>query len=229
MPRRATFRKRAIHERCEALGLPSARAAREGPPGERLVVKTDLNYGGAPERDLQREWGAGGRTRRAADRVADPPLGGPGSSGYAVYRRDELPSSYWHDPALVVERFFENPDGVFFRVYVVGPATCVGEVWSDYDIKKLSLPVRRRVNHFYWASDGRQLADGASHDTVSRVVDLTRRVFRALAVDFGAADCVMGGDGTLVVVDVNPTPYWGRDVRPDVIAHLRRGIDHLLA
>ena len=31
------------------------------------------------------------------------------------------------------------------------------------------------------------------------------------------------------VFDVNKTPNWGKDVRPDVVTHLRRGIDHLLA
>jgi hypothetical protein len=152
-----------------------------------------------------------------------------GSAHYTVCRRHEVPVASWDDPGLVVERFIENPDGVFFRVYVVGPATCVGEAWSDYDIKKLSLPVRARVNHCYWTTGVADVAAGPTSTTVARVVAVTRKVCGALGVDFGAADCVMGSDGTVVVVDVNKTPYWGEDVLPDVIAHLRRGLDHVLA
>lgn len=217
------IRKRTIHERCEALGLPSARALREGAPEERLIVKTNLNYGGLPERDLARRLGP-----RAGRFIGALSATGPASTDYTLYRRDQLPPACWEDPALVVERFIENPDGVFFRVYVVGPATCVGEVWSDYDIKKLSLPVRARVNHCYWSTGADDVAAGASSEIVARVVALTRRTFLALGVDFGAADCVMDATGKVVVVDVNKTPYWGDDVRPDVIGHLRLGLDHIL-
>ena len=54
--------KRTLHERCEALGLPSARAPRDGPDEERLVVKTNLNYGGAPEVDFALDLGRGDLT-----------------------------------------------------------------------------------------------------------------------------------------------------------------------
>jgi len=218
------IRKRTIQEHCEALGLPSARAARDGPEDERLIIKTNLNYGGGPERDLTRILGR--RAERFTGVLTATSIRPP---HYTVCRRHEVPLASWDDPALVVERFIENPDGVFFRVYVVGPATCVGEAWSDYDIKKLSLPVRARVNHFYWTSGAGDVAAGPTTATVARVVAVTRRVCGALGVDFGAADCVMGSDGTIVVVDVNKTPYWGADVLPDVIAHLRRGLDHVLA
>jgi hypothetical protein len=217
------IRKRTIQERCEGLGLPSARAGREGPEGERLVVKTNLNYGGGPERDLVRTL-----KQRAVSFTGTLTATSIGSTHYMVCRRSDVPPSLWDDTALVIERFIENPDGVFFRVYVVGPATCVSEVWSDYDIKKLSLPVRARVNHFYWTADSGSVAATAPNETVARVVALTRQVCHVLGVDFGAADCVMGADGSLFVVDVNKTPYWGNDVRPDVIAHLRHGLDSFL-
>lgn len=220
------IRKRTLQDCCEALSLPSARAAREGPQDERLVVKTDLNYGGAPERDLARHLGR--RAERFTGALSATSIG---STDYTVSQRHQLPLALWDDPALVIERFIENPDGVFFRAHVVGPATCVAEVWSDYDIKKLSRPIRGRVHHFYWttgAGDG-DVAEGASSETVARVVALARSVFGALHVDFGAADCVMSADGTVVVVDVNKTPYWGDYVYPDLIAHLRRGLDALLA
>src|SRR6185437_884209 len=39
------IRKRTLHARCLELGLPSLRASRSGPAAERVVIKTDLNYG----------------------------------------------------------------------------------------------------------------------------------------------------------------------------------------
>jgi hypothetical protein len=220
----ADIRKRTIHERCEAIGLPSARAPRQGADDERLVVKTNLNYGGAPEVDLARD--LGWRAERFTGRLTATSVGSP---HYPVYRRHEVPPALWDDPGLVVERFIENPDGIIFRIYVIGPATVVSEVWSDDDIKKLSVPVRARVNHLFWRTATGHVADGPSSETLGRVATLTRRVCQALGVDFGTADCVMGGDGSLVVVDINKTPHWGGDVRPDIIGHLRRGLDHILA
>jgi hypothetical protein len=218
------LRKRTLHARCEALGLPCPRAANQGAEDERLIIKTDLNYGGAPERDLARTLGLG------AERFTGP-LGptSVASPDYRLYQRRDVPPAAWDDPALVVERFIANPEGVFFRVYVVGPATCVSEVWSDDDVKKLSRPVRARTDHFSWTAAAEDVAAPPSADRVRRVVALSRRVAHALGVTFGAVDCVMGADGTLFAVDVNKTPYWGTDVRPDIIGHLRQGLDHVLA
>src|SRR5579862_3111492 len=103
-------RKATLHARCEALGLGSLRATTEGPPDERLIVKTSLNFGGGPERGLQERWGerAAALTRGINDAMRS-------SADYRVYRREEVPSAAWSDPSLVVERFVENPEGLHFR------------------------------------------------------------------------------------------------------------------
>jgi hypothetical protein len=219
------IRKRTLQVRCDALGLPSVAAAREGAPDERVIIKTNLNSGGAPERKLERA--LGDVTNPFGEELNNTVRN---AWGYRVCRRDEVPTGAWSDSTLVIERFIENPDGVFFRVHTVGSAACVAEVWSELEIKKLTVGVRRRVNHFYWRTPAGDRAVGPSTDTVARVVALVRRVQAGMGIGFGATDCVMDADGTLVVVDTNNTPG-GADIasQPDVVAHLRRGFDDLLS
>lgn len=222
------IRKRTLHARCAALGLPLVGVTRDdGPPSERVIVKTNLNAGGAPERrlvlghrgaDFVDRW-----TPDVNDSVRD-------ANGYRVCARGEVPPGVWNDATLVVERFIENADGVFLRVHVAGAATCVSQIWSDLEIKKVTIGARRRVNHFYWTTAAGDAPLGPSTDTVARAVALARRLLADLGVAFGAADCVMDARGQVAVVDANKTPG-AADIesQADVVAHLRRGIDDLLA
>ncbi len=224
---RATdIRKSTLHARCEALGVPSARTPRDGAPDERVIIKTNLNSAGAPERLLARQ--ANGLGRQFAQELN---AGMRDASDYRICRRDEVPATVWTDPTLVVERFISNPDGLYFRVHTVGRATCVAEIWNTFDIKKGTTGVVRRFNHFYWRTAAGDEAVGPSHETAGRVAALVRRVHDGMGIDYGATDCVMDDTtGELVVVDANKTPGAGSMAkRPDIVEHLRRGFDDLLA
>jgi hypothetical protein len=134
-------RKRTIHTRAAALGLPTARATESGPPDERVIVKTTLNYAGKPERLMRERWG---------DRAARYTMDLGDTTEYVICRRDHVSAATWADPSLVVERYITNPDGLFIRAYVVGPAAVVTLAWAAGDIKKLSLPQsdrRSRARH----------------------------------------------------------------------------------
>jgi hypothetical protein len=131
------IRKATIHARCAELGVTSARASHDGPADERVIIKTTLNAGGAPERKLAR-WA--GRPAESLTADVSDLIRGP--FDYRICRRAEVPPAVWADPRLVVERFVDNPAGAFFRVYVVGPAGVVSEARADRDIKKLSMPIR---------------------------------------------------------------------------------------
>ena len=220
------IRKSTLHARCEALGVPSARTTRDGAPDERVIIKTNLNSAGTPERLLARR--GDGIGRQFAHELN---AGMRDASDYRICRRDEVPAAAWTDPTLVVERFISNPDGLYFRVHTVGRATCVAEIWNTLDIKKGTTGVVRRVNHFYWTTAAGDEAVGPSHETATRAAALVRRVHDGMGIDYGAADCVMGDTtGALVVVDVNKTPGAGSMAeRPDIVEHLRRGFDDLLA
>jgi hypothetical protein len=217
-------RKSTLHACCTRLGLSSARADRDGPPNERLIVKTVLNYQGRPERALRARWGdqAAKFTNGLSEAVG-------GHLDYIVTTRADLPPALWSDPTLVIERFLENPEGFFFRVYVVGPAGVVSVVWVDGDVKKLSVQIRRRHNYYFWTSSaGDTTALGPTTDHALRALTDTRRVAKALDVDFLGADCVIDARGNIAVVDVNKTPYWGHPRQSPILSHLRHGFNALI-
>ncbi len=217
-------RKSTLHTRCSELGVPSARADQDGPPDERLVIKTTLNYGGLPERALRKQWGD-----RAAAFTADVGDAITTQLGYVVTTRAQVAASVWSDPTLVVERFIENPEGLIFRVYVAGPAGVVSCVWVDGDIKKLTTAIRRRHNYFFWTLPSGETATlGPSSDRATRALLATRRIAGALHADFLGADCVMDRHDEISIVDVNKTPYWGEPRRSPILSHLRHGFNALV-
>lgn len=208
-------RKRSIHTRAAALGLPTARAVESGPPDERVIVKTTLNYAGKPERLIRERWGA----------RADPYIKDLGDTvDYVVCRRDEVAPAAWTDASLVVERYITNPDGLFIRAYVVGPAAVVTLAWATSDIKKLSLPQSDRRDYYFW--DTTPL--GPSSEIATRALAVARPLASALGVDFCGIDCAVDVDGTILPVDVNKTPYWGHPRQSPVLAHLRHGFNALI-
>jgi hypothetical protein len=217
-------RKSAVHGAYATLGLRSARAEREGPPAERLIVKTTLNYGGGPERAMQERW-----RDRAAPFTAAVSGAVRGHLDYRVATRTELAESVWSDPSLVVERFVENPEGLFFRVYIAGPAAVVSTVWTDGEIKKLSTGIRRRHNYFSWMlGTGETIAIGPASTHAERTLAATRQIAGVLGLDFLGGDCVMDAQGQVFVVDVNKTPYWGEPRQSPILAHLRHGFNAMI-
>jgi hypothetical protein len=126
---------------------------------------------------------------------------------------------------LVIERFIENPEGAYFRVHGVGPATVVSQIWSDLAIKHQRLGARRREHSFFLTVDGEDIALGRASADAARAAAIGRRAAMAMQMEFHGTDCVMDADGTIVPVDVNKTPYWGTpEPRPGVLEHLRLGL-----
>src|SRR5262249_28369730 len=148
---------------------------------------------------MRERWGL-----RAAPFTSDVSETIRGTLDYRICRRDEIPRSIWSDPTLVVERYISNPDGVFIRSYLVGPAAVITVARADTDIKKLSLPQEDRRDYYFW--DGTPL--GPTTGLAARALATTRPLAAALNVDFCGIDCAVDRDGTIIPVDVNKTPYW---------------------
>ena len=221
---RATdIRKRTMHEVCAAQGLPSAAATREGPDDEMVIVKTNLNCAGGPERRVLADGSDSpvAFAREVSDHMRD-------SGEYRVCPRSNVPTAAWSDPSLVVERFIDNPEGIYYRIYAIGRATLVVEAWSDEKIKKLLGPIRKRVNHFYWNDNGTYVPLGPSNGAAARAATAANELAGAIGAEFHATDCVMDAAGAIIPVDINKTPWWGNQVRPEAIRHLQNGLDDLL-
>lgn len=189
-----------------------------------VIVKTDLNAGGKPERQLRRRmdppavvW-----ARRALagfcrsvgcwpqDRIV-------GASTYQVYPSPaEVPRTCFRSPSLIVEKFVpERRDGYYChrRYYVLGDAE-VNQVWL-----------------------GTQPICAGDNDGVARDVPVPaelRRFRRRFRIEYGKIDYVRGPSGEIFVLDVNKTP-WGACSDPDdqpwldgLCVGLRGGIDRFV-
>lgn len=164
-----------------------------------VIVKTNRNYGGLPERragdpaarpslvrKLRSRWSALSGTRPfgvAWDRVEWLEV-----SSYPVFRRlRDVPRGVFENPGLVVERFSPEVEGDFFCVryaYVLGPRQITLRL-------KSRQPVIRGLN-------------AEACEEVEAPPEL-ERWRRRLRLDYGKIDFVVR-QGNPVMLDVNPTP-----------------------
>lgn len=188
--------------------------ARRDPWDGPVIVKTDANHGGLPDRQRgaplqpsqpRRWWTALG------DRLRGPvPPVGP--KAYPVFpHRSQVPRGVWREPSLVVERFLPERDG---ELHVLRNWWLLGDVVID----------RRQTMHGYQSSD----------NVVARTADLVpmppvlRALKAAFGLDYGKVDYVLH-DGLPVVLDISATPT-GRSIArvPALVEALAAGIDAFL-
>ena len=167
-----------------------------------VIVKSDLNHGGASERALRRA--AAGGWRAALDRLAESlplPWRGPAQGRYRVFeQREQLPAWVWRRPELIVEPLYvERRDGLFAlnQWYCLGEAEIVSTLLASGPLVKIANVVRRLPLH--------------------REVPEALRARRAeLGIDYAKIDYIVQ-DGRPRVIDVNTTPHMG----PDRLEHPR--------
>jgi len=190
-----------------------------------VIVKTDANHGGKPEKNVLRRLPL--RTRISSTwqqaayllrRLAStrslsllayaralPP------HGYPVYpSKHEVPPGAFSNPDLVVERFMPEKEGSLYYVRV----------------------------YEFMGSEGFAIRVGSEHPVVKGVkskhpefipVDQSIVAARhALGLDYGKLDYVIH-EGKAVLLDVNPTPTFGRGfpqkIREQMWYQLARGIE----
>ena len=156
-----------------------------------VIVKSDLNFGGAPERALMLAApDKRSRVRRAARRVAARLTGRMEIDDWTTYRvfgrAADVPSSIFKRHDVVVERFLPECENGLFHLRVF---QALGDRWtctrlaSPEPVFKASMSVR------------------AEAIEPSSEVDTWRRRFR---LDYGKLDYLVH-DGRPVLIDVNKT------------------------
>ncbi|MEZ4457645.1 MAG: hypothetical protein R2882_14020 [Gemmatimonadales bacterium] len=153
-----------------------------------VIVKTNLNYGGMPERaSITRSatgLGRWFRLRRHSPRSIDP-------HEYPIYQRaEDVPPSVWNNPDLVVQQFHaeRTAEGYYcLRFwYVFGSRGFHSRIATDTPIVKGSNILERRL---------------IEEPTPPGLLAARER----LGVDYGRFDYVIS-DGEAVLFDVNRTP-----------------------
>jgi len=122
--------KRHLHHLLEKAGLRSAKAQQIGPNDELLFIKSNLNWGGEVEQRLPDPL----HKRLFSHRNALI----QGWDNYYCARRADINPDFWHDSSIVIEKFVENPEQSFFRVYGFGDAIVVVKAHSTALIKKIN-------------------------------------------------------------------------------------------
>ncbi|MFA5082994.1 MAG: hypothetical protein WC474_10650 [Hydrogenophilaceae bacterium] len=200
--------------------LVSRDSAYDGP----VIVKTDGNYGGLPERRLARRSKKSpvARLARRLARLADKFRSGPNWRGlehltpdqYPVFESlAQVPPEVFDNPSLVVEKFLAERDG---------DAYCL-RYYSFLGDRETSL---RFLSH-------NPIAKGANihHVEECPVPEELRQLRCRLGFDYGKFDYVMHA-GRAEVFDVNRTPFSTVlrrfDLYESVTRHLAGGIDALL-
>ncbi len=213
------IRKRSLQQRLQACGLPTVAATLAGDPGERVIVKTDLNSRGISEWSL---------TMQERAQLGWPPARKSALDGLTTYQvkpRAEVPGEWWDDPDLAIERYVENPTDRIARVYFAGEQVSVSTGRSAGPVRRMNDAVDR----FDYLADRSSLLDlrvAEVMDPATLAAALSALAFAAYCgLDFGAVDLVFDAAGLPYIVDLNLTPYWGNDGGDDkLLAHLRKGL-----
>jgi hypothetical protein len=180
-----------ISKRRISAELLRADSAYDGP----VMVKTDLNHAGMPERLLRQEMpGIRGALLRLIERIAPVTwFGHLPNDAYAVYEhKDSVPGWVWRTRGLVVQPLYMERRGGLFALnqwYFLGGKDCVSTLLSRAPVVKIA-----NVAEFV-----------PLHDEVP---DALRRKREELGFDYGKFDYVTV-DGRPMLLDANRTPDEG--------------------
>lgn len=208
--------KQWVQAQCAASGLPVAAAAREGDLDERLIVKTNHNYGGRSERLLTPELLVSLRIPRPSGEVTS-------TREYPVVPRRDIPDDWWTDPGLAIERYIQNRRHRIYRVNVAGRRFDILRLVNTNVVKKVGDSVEK-VTVFCGRE---QLERGAVPGVDAEVGVTCIRFLDRAGLDFGSLDVITDDDGRAYIVDVNPTPYGSTNPLRRLV-NVRRGLLELI-
>jgi hypothetical protein len=209
--------KRWVQAQCAACGLPVTTAASEGDPDERLIVKTNHNYGGRSERLLAAADLTGLGVPSPSAVVVDP-------RAYPIVARRAIPGAWWVDPALTIERFIENRHNRIYRVSLAGRRFDVMRLINTRLLKKVDDSQEKVV----MMCDRDRLARGDVRGVEAHVSAAVVRFVDAANLDFGSLDVIADDDGRAYILDVNTTPYGATNSLRRLLS-IRRGLFELVA
>jgi len=205
--------KRTIQRRCAELGLPTTHTGPAGDPDDIIIVKTDLNFGGASE------WGLSDEERDLLGMA-------PGSdiiwkpAHYRVVRRAEVEPLWWTDERLICERYVENPDHRWYRAFVFFSRCVLLELVEDSTIKKVGTShlVSTQAVRLGRSTDepDPSFSEGTMLHALSRFIDSFR-------LEFGAVDVMIDSQNVPYIIDVN-TPPAHNNPRPGLIEGLGKAL-----
>jgi hypothetical protein len=201
-----------IQQLCQRLGLPTTALGGDIGPATPVIVKTALNHGGEPDGSLS-------PGERAYLGLPPDSQFVRGAQDYKVLAFEEVPESWFDDPALQVERFVSNRQQRWFRAFVWLDRMYLVEAVNPCPVKKMQTNTAR-VDRNFVRREGRYVPADTTPGVDETLLSTLAAVVDGMGLEFGTVDLVCSDDPAYYVVDVNSTPYW-RVRHPPTIAHLR--------
>ena len=160
-----------------------------------LFVKTELNHGGAKEKTLSPEL----QKRIGLEGL----LTDTGPYDYRIDTRTNICTDVWTNPALVVERYIDNSEGSFYRVYFCGKQFVIVKAYASEIIKKIAADPRDTN----YVSELDYLKDGTDELPISpRLKSEVATFIDKTPLEFGCLDIVHDDRENYTIVDLNLTP-----------------------
>ncbi len=188
-----------IQRACAALSLPSTLAARTMPPDTLVMIKSSLNAGGKTEKYLSPAVLAKLGMHLAENVVPED---------YKVMRVADVPSQWWDDPSLCIERYISNRQGRWHRLYVWQDRLVLREAINPNLVKKMAGDVKSRLLRFVRV-EGQYRASEGVEPGLERLLAHLATFIPAVAFRFGTLDAVSNDGGEHYIIDVNSTPFFG--------------------
>jgi hypothetical protein len=210
------IRKRTIQQVCRNLGLSSVSVERLENPAQRVIIKTNLNYGGQREEALS----------EPEKRELGIPPGKPvirDALDYRVMRLGEVEDSWWSDERVVIEKFITNSEDKIFRFYVMQDAVVLTEAINPKLLKKME-PGLQRKDHFLHISGHGFSRQATVERHLEKLLKQAIIFIKGFRLDFGTFEAVMTDDHEPYIIDVTTTPYWGDESRTEIIDFLKTGL-----
>ncbi len=209
--------KHNLHRLLESVGLESAQASRQGEPDELLFVKANLNWGG------EMDFGYLPKPLHGACHVQPEAARIPKHDGYYPATRHSIPEEVWADPSVVIERYIQNGEDSFFRVYRAGNAIVVVKAHSPGWIKKLC----GHPNDLNYVLTVDEILSGETA-LPAGLQSLIKTFLDRTAIDYFCVD-VVHDTSDYFVIDLNLTPSSGtKHEDAHIIECMRQGFSDAL-
>lgn len=205
--------KKTLQKTCSRVGLHSSAASPTGDPGETLIVKSNLNFGGKNENFLTPE-------DRALLGVDFQPTPIKGPYEYPVLPRRDIPSEWWLNEGLIIERYVNNQNNLYYRCWFFLDRILLIEMFNPHDVKKMGKS--RLTRHWKALTGEDSIRWASSSDFPEQLVSDLLRFKAEFQLDFGTVDVVIDDANRPHIIDVNTTPYFNVNLPiPNLVEFLR--------
>lgn len=205
--------KHELHGALARCGLPSLRLTKPTTSSCLAIIKSALNYGGVFEKKYRKRIPP---SAKCAPLVRDD----LGPYSYQVLPANQVPAYAFEDDSIVIERYINNTDDCFYRLYFAGSNRVVVKAHCAGHIKKICGD-DRDINYGYSADN----SEDALEILPAPILDIGSVLPAAMKAEYGCIDIVANDDGECYAVDFNSTPHAGlQPPQLDVLDFMRAGL-----